>query len=83
VEWRQARGDGAVYAVSVQYKPGPGRDAADGPYAVALIDLDEGVRVMGNVLGCAPEDVHVGMPVRAIWHALSDGRQLLQFAPRE
>ena len=63
--------------------PGPGRDAADGPYVVALVDLDEGVRVTGNVLGCAPEDVRVGMPVRAIWEPLSDGRQLLQFAPRE
>jgi uncharacterized OB-fold protein len=83
VEWRQASGDGAVYAVSVQHRPGPGRDAADGPYAVALIDLDEGVRVMGNVLACAPEDVHVGMAVRATWHALSDGRRLLQFAPRQ
>jgi hypothetical protein len=27
--------------------------------------------------------VHIGMPVRAIWEPLSDGRQLLQFAPRE
>jgi uncharacterized OB-fold protein len=83
VEWRSAVGDGTVYAVSVQHNPGPGRDEADGPYAVALIDLDEGVRVMGNVLACPPEDVHVGMPVRVTWQALSDGRQLLQFAPRE
>jgi uncharacterized OB-fold protein len=39
--------------------------------------------VTGNVLECAPDAVHVGMPVRAIWEPLSDGRQLLQFAPRE
>ena len=83
VEWRSATGDGVVYAASVQHLPGPGRDAADGPYVVVLVDLDEGVRVTGNVLECAPEAVHVGMPVRAIWEPLSDGRQLLQFAPRE
>jgi uncharacterized OB-fold protein len=81
VEWRPALGKGIVYSVSVQHRPGPGREAADGPYAVALVDLDEGVRVMGNVLECAPDDVHVGMRVRAVWHPLSDGRRLLQFAP--
>ena len=81
LEWRAASGDGVVYAASVQHLPGPGRDAADGPYVVALVDLDEGVRMMGNVLECAPDDVHVGMPVRATWEPLSDGRQLLQFAP--
>jgi uncharacterized protein len=83
VEWRPAVGDGVVYAASVQHLPGPGRDAADGPYVVALVDLDEGVRVTGNVLECAPETVRVGMRVRAMWEPLSDGRQLLQFAPRE
>ena len=83
VDWRSATGDGIVYAASVQHLPGPGRDAADGPYVVVLVDLDEGVRVTGNVLECAPEAVHVSMPVRAIWEPLSDGRQLLQFAPRE
>jgi uncharacterized OB-fold protein len=83
VEWRSAVGDGVVYAASVQHLPGPGRDVADGPYVVVLVDLDEGVRVTGNVLECAPAAVHIGMQVRAIWEPLSDGRQLLQFAPRE
>jgi uncharacterized protein len=83
IEWRTASGDGVVYAASVQHLPGPGRDAADGPYVVVLVDLAEGVRVMGNVSECAPDDVHVGMRVRAIWYPLSDGRKLLQFAPQE
>jgi uncharacterized protein len=82
VEWRGARGDGVVYAASVQHNPGPGRDPADGPYVVALVDLSEGVRVMGNILECAPDDVHVGTRVRVTWRPLSDGRRLLQFAPR-
>jgi len=83
IEWRDATGDGVVYAASVQHLPGPGRDAADGPYVVVLVDLEEGVRVMGNVTDLPPDEVRVGLPVRATWQALSDGRQLLQFAPRE
>ena len=82
VEWRPASGEGVVYAASVQHLPGPGREAADGPYVVALVDLREGVRVMGNVLECRPEDVRVGLPVRVVWQPLPDGRQLLQFAPQ-
>jgi uncharacterized OB-fold protein len=79
IEWRPASGAGVVYAASVQHLPGPGRDAADGPYVVVLVELAEGVRVMGNVLECAPDEVRVGMRVRVTWHPLADGRQLLQF----
>jgi uncharacterized protein len=82
IEWRPASGAGVVYAASVQHLPGPGRDAADGPYVVALVDLPEGVRVMANVMECAPDDVVAGMRVHARWHPLADGRKLLQFAPQ-
>ena len=54
-----------MYAASVHSKPGPGRDDDDGPYVVVLVDLDAGVRMMSNVVGCPPDDVAVGMRVRA------------------
>jgi uncharacterized OB-fold protein len=81
VDWRPAAGTGEVYAVSVMHKAGPGRDAGEGPYAVALVDLPEGVRVLTNVVGCAPEEVTVGQAVRLRWHELSDGRRLPMFTP--
>jgi hypothetical protein len=81
IEWRDAAGTGTVHAVSVHHRPGPGRDPADGPYVVALVDLPEGVRVMANVVDCAPGSVAIGDPVRVAWRALSDGRHLIQFAP--
>ncbi|PZC46996.1 MAG: hypothetical protein C1O27_001612 [Chloroflexi bacterium] len=34
------------------------------PYVVALVELDEGPVLMSNVVGCAPEDVHIGMPLQ-------------------
>jgi uncharacterized protein len=83
VQWRDASGEGTVYAVSVMHKPGPGRDPADGPYAVALVDLPEGVRIMTNVVGCDPDDVTPGMAVRVAWHELSDGRKLPMFEPAQ
>jgi len=34
------------------------------PYVVALIELTEGPRLISNIVGCAPEDVEIGMAVR-------------------
>jgi uncharacterized OB-fold protein len=81
LDWRPAAGTGTVYAVSVQHRAGPGRDEADGPYAVALVDLPEGARLMTNVVGVAPETVTVGQAVRVHWHPLDDGRNLPFFTP--
>lgn len=80
--WRPASGDGEVYAVSVQHRPPVNLPAFEnGPYAVAVIELAEGVRLLSNVVGCPPGDVTVGMPVTVTWEPLSDGRNLPQFQP--
>jgi len=82
LEWRDATGLGTVYSYTIESKPmNPGLRAM-APYVVALIELDEGVRMLSNVIGCAPEDVSVGMPVRVTWEPLEDGRNLPQFEPR-
>jgi uncharacterized protein len=46
-----------------------------------VIDLAEGIRMMSNVVDTDPASVQVGDPVRVTWKALSDGRNLPQFAP--
>jgi uncharacterized OB-fold protein len=38
--------------------------ALPAPYVVALVELEEGARLVSNVVGCAPEEVLVDMPVR-------------------
>ena len=81
LDWRAAAGTAEVHAVSVQHRPGMGRDEADGPYTVAVVELPEGVRMLTNVVGCDPYDVTVGMAVTVTWHELSDGRALPMFAP--
>lgn len=81
IEWRAVAGTGAVYAYSIQPVPGPGRDADDGPYVVALVDLQERVRMMTNIVGCDPGEVRVGMAVALTWQPLSDGRHLPVFQP--
>jgi uncharacterized OB-fold protein len=58
-----ADGAGEVYSYVVHHHPPvPGKKT---PFAVALVDLPEGVRVMGELTGIAPHEVRVGLPVRA------------------
>ena len=61
LEWRAASGRGAVYATSVVRR----RPEQGPPYNVALVDLAEGPRMMSRVEGVAPEEVRIGMAVKA------------------
>ena len=79
LEWRESQGCGVVYACTVEHKAQT--PALEGPYVVALVDLDEGVRLLSNVVGCPPDRVAVGDRVGVTWEPLSDGRRLPLFAP--
>ena len=81
LEFRPASGLGTVYAVSVMPKPGNPGMAGRAPYAVALVDLDEGVRLLTNIVDVDPWSVAVGQRVGVAWEALADGRHLPVFAP--
>ena len=75
LEWVEASGEGVVHATTVMRRrpPEPSRN-------VALIDLAEGPRMMSRVEGLAPEEVRIGMPVRARI-AEEDGARLVVFDP--
>lgn len=81
VEWVQATGRGSVYSFTVirQNYARPFRDMV--PYVVALVDLEEGPRVMTNIVGCEPDDVFVGMPVNARFEAVSEEAGIALFEP--
>ena len=58
LEWRGSAGIGTVYATTVAHSP------EGAPYNVALIDCDEGFRMMSRVEEVAPDNVHIEMRVR-------------------
>jgi uncharacterized OB-fold protein len=60
LEWLEASGRGTVYSTTVIRQKPPAQS-----YNLALIDLDEGVRMTARVDGVAPEAVKIGMAVRA------------------
>lgn len=65
--WDEVSGRGTVATFSVVHRSFvAGFDGA--PYVIAWIDLPEqpGLRVFGNITGCAPDAVRIGMPVE-LW----------------
>jgi len=75
LEWVEASGRGVVHSTSVVRKKPPATS-----YNVALIDLEEGPRLMSRVEGIAPESVTIGMAVKAEIIEVDDAA-LLVFRP--
>jgi uncharacterized OB-fold protein len=81
-EWREAAGRGRVYSYSVvhQNPAPPFRDWC--PYAVLVVELDEGVRMMANWDRASPLDaLAVGVPVRVTFEAVTAEVSLPRFRP--
>lgn len=66
LEWRVSGGRGCVYTTTVVYRRG------EAPYNVAMIDVDEGFRLMSRVEDIDPEEVHVGLRVTLRMHPATD-----------
>lgn len=65
VDYVVASGRGSVFSYVVHHAPQvPGRTL---PFVIALVELEEGVRMLGELRGVAPAVVEVGMPVRATY----------------
>jgi len=80
LEWRECSGRGTLYTFTVNHLS-PNPTGGEGPFPVALVELDEGFRMMSNIVDCPLEDLAVGMALAVSWEPLSDGRHYPLFAP--
>ena len=81
LEWEgvPSAGSGTVYSYTVLHHPKiPGYEF---PLAVALIDLEEGTRIVANVAGCEPDALEVGMQVECRIEEVDGGMKLPFFYP--
>ena len=80
-DWRKSAGLGSVYSFTVIHRaPFPAfREKI--PYVLALIELNEGVRMMTNIVGCDPNTVEIGMPVEVTFEDVTEEITLPQFKP--
>lgn len=65
-----ASGRGAVFSYVVhRHPPVPGKEL---PIVIALIDLEEGVRMVGEVVDVADDEIEIGMPLRVDFNRVDD-----------
>jgi uncharacterized OB-fold protein len=81
VAWTPVSGRGTVYSWVTMHRAYTPAYEGEIPYNVSLVDLEEGVRVWTNVVGCAPTDVYCGMPVQVVYEDVSDEIALARFQP--
>ncbi len=76
IDWKAASGRGEVFAFTIFHRPYLRAFAADVPYNVALIRLDEGPLIYGNVVDGT---IRVGLPVEVVFDDLDDQVSLPRF----
>ena len=64
---KEASGLGTVYTYSIVRFTQEMPFKKMTPYAVAIIELEEGVRMLSNVVDCDPGTIKIGMPVRVVF----------------
>jgi len=80
-EWKEASGRGTVHTYTVirQNWAAPFKELM--PYVVAMVELEEGPRMMTNITDCTPDDMSIGMPVEAYVVKVEDGLGLPFWRP--
>ena len=73
VEWFTASGDATLYSYVINYRPAPGFED-EAPYAIAVVQLAEGPRMMTNLVGVpnTPEALVLDMPLRVTFEPRGD-----------
>jgi hypothetical protein len=68
LEWFQASGRGKLYTYMINHRPAPGFED-EAPYAIAVVQLQEGPRMMTNIVGIenTPENLVLDMPLEVVF----------------
>ena len=80
--WTGVSGRGEIYSFNIMhqvYHPG---FAAEVPYGVVVVKLEEGAKVVSNLVGVRPHEIKCGMPVEVIFEKVNDQVTLPKFRPR-
>ncbi|MGH7864622.1 MAG: Zn-ribbon domain-containing OB-fold protein [Candidatus Binataceae bacterium] len=80
-EWVKCSGRGKVYTFTVtNQNQAPGfRESL--PYIMAYVELDEGLRMLSNIVECRPEEATIGMPVEVVYDDVTPEVTLAKFRP--
>ena len=72
LEFVPSAGRGTIYSYTTLYRAGHPAFKDDVPYTIVLVDLEEGVRVLADLVESAPDSVDVGLPVEVLFDAVTE-----------
>jgi uncharacterized protein len=81
VEWFEVSGRGTLYTYSVVYQNDLPPFAKRVPYVAAIVDLEEGPRMMTNVVDCPIDELSVGMALEVKFERATDDFTFPVFGP--
>lgn len=77
--WERSKGKGTVFTWTVAERPMHPAFADDIPYAPVVVEMDEGVRIVTQIVDCPPDELEIGMPVEVAFAKVSDEVTLPKF----
>jgi len=80
-DWVRASGRGKVYTWVLIYQRYHPAFAEDIPYNVTMVELEEGPRLITNIVDCRDEDIRLGMEVEVVFEDVTDEVTLPKFKP--
>jgi uncharacterized OB-fold protein len=81
IEWREASGRGTIYTFAVVRQPIERAFADLVPYVIAIVELDEGVRMLSHIVSITPDEVRCDMRVAVDFKPYSEKITLPMFRP--
>lgn len=79
LEWKEAGGEGTVYSYTIAHRPAGPAFKEDLPYVVAIIALEEGPRILSNIVTKDMANVAIGSKVRVIFEDVTEEITLPKF----
>lgn len=80
-QWVEVKGMGTVYSFTIVHHAYTPAYESEIPYVVAIVELEEGIRLITNIIGCKPEQVQIGMPVELAFEDVTPELTLHKFGP--
>ena len=78
IEWRVSKGEGSIHSLTSVERAPTAAFHADVPYTIALVDLDEGLRIIARVQGADFQDAAIGSSVHVVYEQVSPDISLSQ-----
>lgn len=80
MDWVEAPTKGVIYSFVVYHRGvHPGFEL---PYEIVLVELENGQRIVSNMIDCTPDEIYIGMPVEVVVDQVFEDQAIVKFKKR-